>query len=54
MDRFQPQRRGVRVAARLGFDEKVVAADLTVGDLVVIRDGRVVRMNRRLGRVFYV
>ncbi|MEO5346684.1 MAG: hypothetical protein H7834_09950 [Magnetococcus sp. YQC-9] len=44
----------VRVATSLGLVEAAAMDDLVVGDLVVIRDRRAEKMNRGLGRVFYV
>ncbi|GAB0056757.1 hypothetical protein SIID45300_01069 [Candidatus Magnetaquicoccaceae bacterium FCR-1] len=44
----------VRVATNQGLIEAAPEGDLVVGDGVVIRDGRAIKMNRGLERVFYV
>ncbi|MBF0263476.1 MAG: hypothetical protein HQL97_16750 [Magnetococcales bacterium] len=44
----------VRVATSQGLVEATTLEELVVGDLVVIRDRRVEKMNRGLGRVFFV
>ncbi|MBF0191721.1 MAG: hypothetical protein HQL99_11375 [Magnetococcales bacterium] len=43
-----------RVATSRGVVEAAASGDLGVGDLVAVREGMAVRMNRGLGRVFYV
>lgn len=44
----------VRVATNLGLVEATALEDLVLGDLVVLRERRAEKMNRGLGRVFFV